>query len=123
MGIVKGLKGLNQVMDKPSYSEGDGTKARWAKLEDAESVKIRFLSHLDILLRYGMPLNLIRVLLSILSLWVAVFFVADLVQAQNSLPLCQSMQDRSHCYAKYPYANGNGYFEGSGREACQTDLV
>jgi hypothetical protein len=47
MGIVKGLKGLNQVMDKPSYSEGDGTKARWAKLEDAESVKIRFLQELD----------------------------------------------------------------------------
>jgi len=47
MGIVKGLKGLNQVMDKPSYSEGDSTKARWAKLEDAESVKIRFLQELD----------------------------------------------------------------------------
>jgi hypothetical protein len=47
MGIVKGLKGLNQVMDKPSYSENDGTKARWAKLEDAESVKVRFLQELD----------------------------------------------------------------------------
>lgn len=47
MGIVKGLKGLNQVMDKPTYVEGDGTKARWAKLEDAESVKIRFLQELD----------------------------------------------------------------------------
>jgi hypothetical protein len=47
MGIVKGLKGLNQVMDKPTYSENDGTKARWAKLEDAESVKIRFLQELD----------------------------------------------------------------------------
>lgn len=47
MGIVKGLKGLNQVMDKPTYSEGDGTKARWAKLEDGESVKIRFLQELD----------------------------------------------------------------------------
>jgi hypothetical protein len=47
MGIVKGLKGLNQVMDKPSYSEGEGTKARWVKLEDSESVKIRFLQELD----------------------------------------------------------------------------
>ena len=47
MGIVKGLKGLNKVMDKPSYSEGDGVKARWAKLEDAESVKVRFLQELD----------------------------------------------------------------------------
>jgi hypothetical protein len=47
MGIVKGLKGLNQVMDKPSYTEGEGSKARWVKLEDAESVKIRFLQELD----------------------------------------------------------------------------
>jgi len=66
-----------------------------------------------------MPLNLIRVLLSILSIWVAVFFVADLVRAQNSLPLCQSMQDRSHCYAKYPYANGRGYFEGEWKGGMQ----
>lgn len=47
MGIVKGLQGLNKVMDKPSYSEGDGTKAKWVKLEDGESVKIRFLQELD----------------------------------------------------------------------------
>jgi hypothetical protein len=47
MGIVKGLKGLNKVMDAPQHSSGDGVKARWAKLEDAESVKIRFLQELD----------------------------------------------------------------------------
>ena len=47
MGIVKGLKGLNQVMDKPSHSDSDSTKGRWVKLEDAESVKIRFLQELD----------------------------------------------------------------------------
>lgn len=47
MGIVKGLKGLNQVMDKPQGSGGDGTKARWVKLEDSESVKVRFLQELD----------------------------------------------------------------------------
>ena len=47
MGIVKGLKGLNQVMDKPQSSGGDGTKARWVKLEDGESIKIRFLQELD----------------------------------------------------------------------------
>jgi hypothetical protein len=46
MGIVKGLKDLNKVMDKPQ-SNGDGTKGRWVKLEDAESVKIRFLQELD----------------------------------------------------------------------------
>jgi hypothetical protein len=47
MGIVKGLKGLNKVMDAPQHSSGDGVKARWAKLEDAESVKVRFLQELD----------------------------------------------------------------------------
>lgn len=47
MGIVKGLKDLNKVMDKPQASSGDGTKGRWVKLEDGESVKIRFLQELD----------------------------------------------------------------------------
>lgn len=47
MGIVKGLKDLNKALDKPSYNENDGTKARWVKLEDGESVKIRFLQELD----------------------------------------------------------------------------
>jgi hypothetical protein len=46
MGIVKGLKGLNAVMDRPS-SSSEGSKARWVKLEDGESVKIRFLQELD----------------------------------------------------------------------------
>lgn len=46
MGIVKGLKGLTEVMDKPQ-SSGDGNKARWVKLEDGESVKVRFLQELD----------------------------------------------------------------------------
>jgi hypothetical protein len=47
MGIIKGLKELNKEMDKPHTTSGDSTKARWAKLEDAESVKIRFLQELD----------------------------------------------------------------------------
>lgn len=47
MGIVKGLKDLNKVMDKPQVSSGEGSKARWVKLEDGESVKIRFLQELD----------------------------------------------------------------------------
>lgn len=47
MGLAKGLKELNKAIDKPSYSEGDGTKARWVKIEDGESVKIRFLQELD----------------------------------------------------------------------------
>lgn len=47
MGLAKGLKELNKAIDKPSYSEGDGTKARWVKLEDGEAVKVRFLQELD----------------------------------------------------------------------------
>ena len=47
MGLAKGLKELNKAIDKPTYTEGDGTKARWVKLEDGESVKIRFLQELD----------------------------------------------------------------------------
>lgn len=46
MGIVKGLKGLNKALDKPQ-SSSEGSKARWVKLEDGESVKIRFLQELD----------------------------------------------------------------------------
>ena len=47
MGIVKGLKDLNKALDKPTYSGGDENKARWLKIEDGESVKIRFLQELD----------------------------------------------------------------------------
>jgi len=47
MGLAKGLKELNKAIDKPAYTEGDGSKARWVKLEDGESVKIRFLQELD----------------------------------------------------------------------------
>jgi hypothetical protein len=47
MGIVKGLKQLNKALDKPQSSGGDGSKARWVKLEDGESVKVRFLQELD----------------------------------------------------------------------------
>ncbi len=45
MSIVKGLKDLNKALDKPSDS--DNSKARWVKLADGESVKIRFLQELD----------------------------------------------------------------------------
>ena len=47
MGLAKGLKELNKAIDKPTYTEGEGNKARWVKLEDGESVKIRFLQELD----------------------------------------------------------------------------
>ena len=47
MGIVKGLKDLNKTLDKPQSSGGDSVKGRWVKLEDGESVKVRFLQELD----------------------------------------------------------------------------
>lgn len=47
MGIVKGLKDLNKALDKPTYNDSDSAKGRWVKLEDGESVKIRFLQELD----------------------------------------------------------------------------
>jgi len=47
MGIVKGLKDLNKALDKPQSGGGDANKGRWVKLEDGESVKIRFLQELD----------------------------------------------------------------------------
>ena len=47
MGLAKGLKELNKAIDKPSYAEGEGTKARWFKIEDGDSVKVRFLQELD----------------------------------------------------------------------------
>ena len=47
MGIVTGLKGLNDVIDKPSYDGSENSKAKWVKLEDGESVKVRFLQELD----------------------------------------------------------------------------
>lgn len=47
MGIVKGLKDLNKALDKPQSSGEGGAKGRWLKIEDGESLKIRFLQELD----------------------------------------------------------------------------
>ena len=38
MTIVKGLKNINALVDKPKY-EGTGSKVRWLKLADGQSVK------------------------------------------------------------------------------------
>lgn len=46
MGIVKGLNNLNAQLDKPT-SSGDAQKGRWLKLDDGQSVKMRFLQELD----------------------------------------------------------------------------
>lgn len=45
MGLVRGLKAMNNTLDKPSG--GDGQKGRWLKLSDNQSVKITFLQELD----------------------------------------------------------------------------
>jgi len=46
MTIVKGLKNINALVDKPKY-EGTGTKVRWVKLADGQAAKIRFENELD----------------------------------------------------------------------------
>jgi hypothetical protein len=44
MSVITGLKNIRQVMDKP---KSEGVKGRWLKLDDGQSVKIRFLNELD----------------------------------------------------------------------------
>jgi len=46
MGIVRGLNALNQQMEKSEYS-GDGQKGTWLKINDGQSVKIRFMQEID----------------------------------------------------------------------------
>ncbi len=46
MSIVKGLKEINALLDKPKYDE-NAPKVRWLKLADGQSVKIRFIEELD----------------------------------------------------------------------------
>lgn len=46
MSVVKGLKNINALLDKPKYDENKA-KVRWLKLADGQSVKIRFIEELD----------------------------------------------------------------------------
>ena len=46
MAIVKGLKNINALVDKPKF-EGTGSKVRWFKIADGQAVKIRFIEELD----------------------------------------------------------------------------
>ncbi len=46
MGVIKGLKDINALLDKPKY-DGNATKVRWLKLVDGQSAKIRFVEELD----------------------------------------------------------------------------
>ena len=46
MSVIKGLKNINALLDKPKYDE-NVAKVRWLKLADGQSVKIRFIEELD----------------------------------------------------------------------------
>ena len=46
MSVVKGLKNINALLDKPK-TESSGIKVRWVKLADGQSAKIRFVEELD----------------------------------------------------------------------------
>jgi hypothetical protein len=46
MSIIRGLKEINAIVDKPKY-ESTGEKVRWVKLADGQSAKIRFVEELD----------------------------------------------------------------------------
>jgi hypothetical protein len=46
MSVIKGLKDINALLDKPKY-ESNGPKVRWVKLVDGQSAKIRFVEELD----------------------------------------------------------------------------
>ena len=46
MSVIKGLKDINALLEKPKY-EGTGQKVRWVKLADGQSAKVRFVSELD----------------------------------------------------------------------------
>lgn len=46
MSVIKGLKDINAILDKPKYDNA-GLKVRWVKLADGQSAKIRFVEELD----------------------------------------------------------------------------
>jgi hypothetical protein len=46
MSVIKGLKNINALLDKPKYDENK-PRVRWLKLADGQSVKIRFIEELD----------------------------------------------------------------------------
>lgn len=46
MSVIKGLKNINALLDKPKM-ENTGIKVRWLKLADGQAAKIRFVEELD----------------------------------------------------------------------------
>ena len=47
MSIVKGLKTIEAVMNKKTYYMGDAPRTRWLRLDEGQSVRIRFANELD----------------------------------------------------------------------------
>jgi len=45
MAIITGLKSIKKMQEKPKVE--DGPRARWLKIEDGQSVKVRFINELD----------------------------------------------------------------------------
>jgi hypothetical protein len=45
MTIIKGLKDIEKLLDKPKLSTGP--RVKWLKLDDGQSVRIRFLNEID----------------------------------------------------------------------------
>jgi hypothetical protein len=46
MTVIRGLKNINALVDKPKY-DSDKPRVRWLKLADGQAVKLRFLEELD----------------------------------------------------------------------------
>ena len=46
MAIVKGLKNIEAMLDKPKF-DNNGPRVTWLKLEDNQSVSVRFVNELD----------------------------------------------------------------------------
>ena len=46
MSVVRGLKNINALLDKPKYDENT-PKVRWLKVADGQALKIRFIEELD----------------------------------------------------------------------------
>lgn len=47
MSVIKGLKNMSAIIDKPRYESSDAPKVRWLKVEDNQSIKVRFINELD----------------------------------------------------------------------------
>lgn len=47
MGFIKGLKAINETMERPKQAQASYQKTNWLKLSDGQSVKVRFPNELD----------------------------------------------------------------------------